>query len=180
MGIDDIDEVGRQFLNALFDMADGDPSRQVSMYKVGESIGMDREEAGKAAELLIGNGLAEIKTLSGGIGISEAAASEKKEIGGETQSPDAVSALPLTPTLDTASRDSIDRVVTNIKHDINALELDFDNIAGLVADIRTIEAQLSSPTSKTAIIRECFVSLKSWADKTDHMQIKDQIKSVLG
>ena len=180
MGLDDIDEVARHFLSALLDMTEGDPSRQASMYKVGEAIGLDRDTASKTAELLLGEGLAEIKTLSGGIGISESAVSELKEIAGDRQTEDGVSALPLTPLLDSAAQRSIDIVVTNIKQYINELGLDFDAIAGLVADIRTIEAQLTSPTPKTAIIRECFVSLKLRTDNTNLDFIKDQIKSILG
>ena len=180
MGLDDIDEVARQFLATLNKMTEGEPTRQVSMYSVGESMGLDRDNASKTAEILIGNGLAEIKTLSGGIGITESAASELKDLAGDARAEEGLSALPLAPILDATGLRSVDIAVTTIKQSINELGLNFDAIAGIVADIKTIEAQLASPTPKTAIIRECFVSLKSWTDKTSYDLIKEQIKAILG
>ncbi len=46
------------------------------MYDVGEAIGLERDAALKTAEVLFGFELAEIKTLAGGIGITEDGLSE--------------------------------------------------------------------------------------------------------
>ena len=180
MGIDDIGDEGKRFLTELFQMTQGDPSRQVSMYEVGAAIGLDRDGAGKTAEILMGEMLVAIKTLSGGIGITEAAADELRETLETADGTHSVAALPDTPVLDAAAQQAVDAAITAIKQYINDLGLDFKNVAAFVADIRTMEAQLTSPTPKTAIIRECFISLQSTVASTDHTPIKNQVTAILG
>jgi hypothetical protein len=181
MEIENLDLGPGKFLTALFELSKGDVSRQVSMYNVGETIGMDRDEAARAAEVLMGNGLVEIKTLSGGIGITEAAVAAIKETSGAgDEKSGGPQALPKAPIISAESKSAIDTVLTAIKYHINELGLPFDAVAGILADIKTIEAQLTSPSPKTPIIRECFVSLKSWTDKSSHDEIKGKIKSILG
>jgi hypothetical protein len=60
----------------------GDTSAQVSMYDVGKDIGLDRDTSSRVAEGLIGLQLVEIRTLSGGIGISTEGADEVKSLMG--------------------------------------------------------------------------------------------------
>ena len=45
MTISELDERGQQFLINLFEQTDGDTSVQVSMYELGESLGLDRDAA---------------------------------------------------------------------------------------------------------------------------------------
>ena len=70
MTISELDESGRQFLIQLFEQTRGDPSVQVSMYDLGNDLGLDRDASSRVAEILMGLQLVEIRTLSGGIGIS--------------------------------------------------------------------------------------------------------------
>ena len=58
----------KAYLFQLCSMAQGDPLAQVSMYEVGEALGLERSEAGSLAEALFIEEYAELKTLSGGIG----------------------------------------------------------------------------------------------------------------
>jgi hypothetical protein len=41
MTISELDEAGQQFLIQLFEQTSGDPSAQVSMYDVGEGLGLE-------------------------------------------------------------------------------------------------------------------------------------------
>ncbi len=59
----------------------GDGSVKVSMFDIGESLGLDRKLSLRTAEELIGTGLAEIKTLSGGIGITADGVTEAQQLG---------------------------------------------------------------------------------------------------
>ena len=70
MNSDEIDISGQQFLIQLFEQTKGDSTVQVSMYDIGDQLGLDRDIASTVAQELIGSMLVEIRTLSGGIGIS--------------------------------------------------------------------------------------------------------------
>ena len=58
------------FLTELYNSTDGDTSRQVSMYDIGGTLGLEKSSAGAVAEELIVDGYAELVTLSGGISIT--------------------------------------------------------------------------------------------------------------
>ncbi len=58
------------YLLELFQRTKGDARARVSMYDVGAALGMEKGAAGKTAEELIAAGWVEIKSLSGGIGIT--------------------------------------------------------------------------------------------------------------
>ena len=106
----------KNFLKNLFKVSKGNPSFSISMYQIGEALSMDRATASKTAELLMGNNLVEVKTLSGGIGITAAAVSalkEKAETGGDKHQ--GLAALTLAPVIDSPSRMAIEGVLTMIK-----------------------------------------------------------------
>src|SRR5512147_3121830 len=86
MTLDEMDETARQFLKRLFDQTEGQTSRQISMYVIGAELGWDREAASQAAQDLMASGLVDIRTLSGGIGIStEGAAVVQEALGPESR-----------------------------------------------------------------------------------------------
>jgi hypothetical protein len=181
MEIKDLDEGAHKFLAELYRLSKGNTGYSVSMYQVGNDLGLDREAASKTAELLMGNNFVEIKTLSGGIGITADAVSAMKEIEEtEGSGQPGIPALTKALLIDSASRTSIETVLTHIKYHIQEAGLDFDGITGVVIDVKTIETQLTSPAPKTAIIRECFFSLKSWLENTSHTLLKEHIRSILG
>ncbi len=68
----DLGEIGQQFLIQVFEQTRGDRSVQVSMYDIGGLLGLERDAASRVAEELMGLQMVEIRTLSGGIGISAA------------------------------------------------------------------------------------------------------------
>ena len=78
---DDIKEYLPLFIVELYHRTQGDGSVKVSLFDIGESLGLDRKLSLRTAEELIGTGLAEIKTLSGGIGITADGVAEAKELG---------------------------------------------------------------------------------------------------
>ncbi|MBA3030775.1 MAG: hypothetical protein FP816_18455 [Desulfobacteraceae bacterium] len=181
MGIGNLESEAENFLEELFKVSKGNPSFSISMYQIGEALSMDRTTASKTAEFLMGNNLVEVKTLSGGIGITAAAVSalkEKAESGEDRHQ--RVAALTLAPVIDSPSRTAIEGVLTQIKVHVSQAGLPFDSLTGIVADVKTIEAQLISPSPKTAILRECFLSLESWLGKTSLGPLKEAMKSILG
>ena len=85
----DIDGKCRHFLGELFDQTKGDSQVQISMYDIGTTMGMDKNTAKQVAEELIGLGMVEIRTLSGGISITEAGIEEVRKFKNDEVSSDA-------------------------------------------------------------------------------------------
>ena len=158
----EVDENGKQFLIQLFEQTNGDASVQVSMYDIGEQLGMDRDAASKIAQDLIGEQLVEIRTLSGGIGISEDGSTlVQKLIGPIAPSVDNPSKLGDDLVLNSAGRQAITQISADLKNQAGALGLKFDSLTELTADLQTIDAQMASSRPKTAIFKECLRSIKT-------------------
>jgi hypothetical protein len=167
------------FLSKLYELTRGNPSSQVSMYDVGETIGLERDAALKTAEVLLGFGLAEIKTLAGGIGITEDGLSEVmknnayKKIAGA-----GAFRLGDAPLINDAGQKSVEQVVSDIKTKAGSLGLDYDTLEELLTDLKTIDVQLTSSRPKTKIIRECFQSIIDVLQKIDANKLVNQVKEL--
>ena len=169
------------FIVELYHRTRGDGSVKVSMYDIGETLGLDRKVSLRTAEELIGTGLVEIKTLSGGIGITADGVAEAQGLGVSLQD-NVKSEISLqdVPVLDESVHQAVEQVVTKLKGQTNQYALDFDSLAELMADLKTIDAQLSSPNPKTAIIRECFRSIVGLLQSMDNNDTLDSVKTLLG
>lgn len=159
--IDDLNEPDRQFLMRLFEQTGGDPSRQLSMYDVGKGLGWEREEASRVAQDLMADGYVEIRTLSGGVGLSSAGAEAVRSALGPSGPGAALPRLGAGRTLDAPACRAVTDVCDGIKAQAGKLGLGFDSLAELVADLKTVSEQLNSPRPKTAIVRECLRSIEA-------------------
>jgi len=172
--LSDLDTAAQALFQELNRSTEGNPTVQVSMYTLGETIGLDREASERAAEDLIANGLVEIRTLSGGIGLSEEGANllGEKEDGSKTNRLGTES--PLSPP----QYELVEQTLALLKTEIGGRGLAFETLAEMVADIRSIEAQLTSPKAKTPIVRACFTSLRNAAKdarQREWQQILDRL-----
>jgi hypothetical protein len=172
--LNELNEPDRQFLNRLFEQTGGQTSRQVSMYDVGAGLGWEREATSRTAQDLMAAGLVEIRTLSGGIGLSTAGA---ETLAADATAEQTVPGLPGLGTgriLDPDACQAVAQVCDGIKAQAGALGLDFDSIAELVADLKTIADQLASPRPKTAVIREGLRSIEGTLSRfTGSKQLAD-------
>ena len=169
------------FIVELYHRTQGDGSVKVSMYDIGESLGLDRKLSLRTAEELIGTGLAEIKTLSGGIGITAEGVAEAQGLGASLQENVGTNiSLQDVPVLDKSVHQAVEQLVTTLKGQTNQFSLNFDSLAELMADLKTIDAQLASPNPKTAIIRECFRSIVGVLKAVDNNDNLKSIKTLLG
>ena len=181
MGGSELDESSKQFLIQLFEKTGGDVSAQVSMYEIGEGLGLDRDDSSRAAETLIGLQLAEIRTLSGGIGISADGADEVKRLmGGSLTAGDTPGQLSDQPVMDPTSCQGVEQITGELKSQAGKLGLDFDSLSEMMADLKTIDAQLDSSRPKTAIIRECLRSIKDNLEGLANADSLDKVKGLLG
>jgi hypothetical protein len=176
----EISETGQQFMIHLFEKTGGDSTIQVSMYDIGAIVGLNRDEASKTAEELFGLQLAEIRTLSGGIGISPEGSALVQKLIGPSKTDDGKSVkLGDEPILSPAGQQVVEEIVTELKGQTGALGLDFDALAELMADLKTIDAQMGSPRPKTTIIRECLHSMKALLEGTDGRALYERVNAVL-
>ena len=180
MSVNDIDETGRNFLIQLYTETNGDASMQVSMYDIGNMLGLERDDASRVAEDLMGWELVEIRTLSGGIGIHPEAVTEIRTLAGD-DGPGAEnnSRLGRDLILGEAGRQVIEDLSGEIKSQAGALGLGFETLSELMADLKTMDAQLDSPRPKTSIFRQCLGSIKDNIAKTAASPLIDRIGTAL-
>lgn len=158
--LDDLNEADRQFLTRLFEQAGGQTSRQLSMYEIGQGLGWEREAASRAAQDLMAAGLVEIRTLSGGIGLSPAGVEAVQAALGLGSPGTALPRLGTGRILEPAAAQAVAQACDGIKAGAGGLGLDFDSLAELVADLKTVADQLGSPRPKTAVVRESLRSIE--------------------
>jgi hypothetical protein len=148
----------RAYLFELYTMTQGDPEAQVSMYDVGATLGLEKTDVGAMAEDLFIQGFAELKTLSGGIGITRQGL-DVLEVE-EVPSPDkTVLKLGTGTVLKDQEQKTVEQVLQDIKTGLAQVKQPYAQLEEMVMDIKTIEVQMLSPQPKTAIIRETLRSL---------------------
>ena len=176
----DLDDLGQQFLIQLFEQTRGDVSTQVSMYDIGEVLGMDRDTASSVAQELMGRQLAEIRTLSGGIGISADGSARVQELVGPMVSDSSEpESLGNAAVLNPGGQQTVGQVISELKNQTGSLGLDFDSLGELMADLKTMGAQLDSTRPKSAIIRACLGSILGLVEKTPNRQIIDRLRKLM-
>lgn len=177
----EIDITGQQFLIQLFDQTKGDSTLQVSMYDIGDQVGLDRDMASAVAQELIGSMLVEIRTLSGGIGISaEGSQMAQKLIGPAESGGDGLVELDDALLLNPSGRQAVEQIASELKEQTGSLGLDFDTLTELMADLKTIDAQLGSSRPKTAIIRACLGSILAVLTISADNKLSERIRTLVG
>lgn len=183
MGINvpgDIDESTCQFLISLFHQTAGDLARQASMYEIGERMGLDKAAASREAENVMAEGWAEIRTLAGGMAITEAGLDAARtmgvDMGGESGD---ILKLGSDTVVEEAVCQGIDLLVAALKCQTKSAGLGFDDLSEFLADLRTIDAQLASSRPKTAIVRACFESVRALMKTAGLTENLDQVSRLL-
>ncbi|MFW2365695.1 MAG: hypothetical protein ACN4GW_04720 [Desulforhopalus sp.] len=169
----------KSYLDELYRQTGGDTECQVSMYEVGVSIGLEKTEAGSLAEKLMVQGLAELKTLSGGIGIT---AEGLSSLGFSAPSP-----IPVTDSIQLGSetvvtdsdRQTIHLLTEEIKAATAEHKIDFTLLEEIVIDIKTLEIQLLSPQPKNQIITEIIRSLQGTLEKAEVTTVAEKLAAVI-
>lgn len=180
MSFDQLDKDAKDLLLQFYRESGGDPSVQISMYEAGASLGLDREAASRATEDLIGWEMVELRTLSGGIGISDKAVKEIEDSGlGGSGETGALSAFGKSVVIDAEARPAVEQLISDVKNRAGSLGLGFDRLSEVMTDLKTIDAQLDSPRPKTAIVRECFRSLKDALHTSETDEIVGRIGKLL-
>jgi len=82
--------------------------------------------------------------------------------------------------MDTTICRAVERVCDGIKAQAGSLDLDFDSLAELVADLKTIADQLGSPRPKTAVVRESLRSLEAVLNRFAGNRCLADVRALIG
>ena len=180
MRFQELEKDAQQLLLQLYQETGGDSAAQVSMYEAGAALGLDRETSSRLTEDLIGWEMVELRTLSGGVGISDRIIKEISDSGlggvGKTVSTDAFGRHAI---IDQDARQVVEQITADVKTRTGSLGLDFDLLSEIMADLKTIDSQLDSPRPKTNVVRECFRSLKTVLESAESNEIAERIGQLL-
>jgi hypothetical protein len=166
------------YLYELFNQTRGDTSAQVSMYDIGTTLGLEKTAAGSTAESLFIQGLAELKTLSGGIGITDQGLEALGKTPAETDG-GVEKTLGKGPVLDSADMDLVTALLVEIKTEAAPGKNSYPQLEEIVMDIKTMETQLLSPKPKTGIVREIIKSLHQTIEKSGSSDLAEKLKSIV-
>jgi hypothetical protein len=168
------------FFRSLFIKTGGDARKQVSMHEIGNESGLDKPASKSIAEELMSLGLIDIRTLSGGIGLTEEGVLEAQSWFSDIAG---VRAAGITlgnhPVVGEENGAVITEILTVLKPRIGNLGMAFDDLTELLADIQSVEAQMRSSRPKTAIVRECFRSMLPVLTRSSETETLSRIKSFL-
>jgi hypothetical protein len=168
-----------QFLLELYRLTQGDDSVKVFIEDVGAAAGLDKESAGKIAENLIGEGWVEIKTLSGGIGITAEGVEAARAAGGFFPVAETDLNFGKGPVLDPDGRTAVDALTDDIKRHLSETPVSYPEREEMIMDLKTLEIQMTSPHPKTAIVREIFRSLKGSLHKSGATLTAQRIADII-
>jgi hypothetical protein len=149
----------KKYLEELHARTQGKEDIQVSMFDVGAAIGLERSEAGMIAEELIIEGLAELKSLSGGVGITPRGVAMVLGTGGGPVFAGSGLQLGSGPVLEDQGRQAVEKILMDIRGSVASNPRTFGQLEEIIVDIKTIETQMLSPNPKVAVIREVLRSL---------------------
>lgn len=171
----------KQFLHQLYQMCGGDSTTDVSMYAIGDQLGLDKNSAGSVAEDLIIDGFAELKTLAGGITITAKGLDELgKSEGAAGDPPSTVHRLGSQETLTDDDLEAVGRVLDEVKQVVCSTVQRYDDAEELIVDIKTIDVQLLSPRPKTSVIKAVLAAIARQCRRHGEQQIAVRLNTLAG
>ena len=167
-----------RFLRALFEATQGNAGAQVSMYAIGSALGLEKSDASRTAQALMAGELVEVRTLAGGIGITAKGLTRARALGAGG-GPGQVG-LSRGPAADADDCRLVARATDRLKVNAGQLGLAFEALAELIADLRTIDMQLSSPLPKVDVLRACLTSIRDNLKRHGQAEALAPVAALLG
>ncbi len=166
------------FLYELYTVTNGDPAQIASSQDIGATLGIDTDDAAEISQTLCIKGLAELKTLSGGIGITRQGL-KALDITAAKDSNLALFTLGKDLVLNLESIEIVDLMLAEIKKAISENKQSYSQIEEMVIDLKTIEVQMLSPQPKTQVVREIFRSLKACIQKQGPDDLTEKLDALI-
>ena len=144
------------FLQELYRLTGGELDQQASMYDVGAGLALEKNEAGRLAEELMVEGLIDLKTLAGGICLTD----EGLENLGYRSKPQQNENLQLGsgPIATDHDRVVIEQISQEIRQAMQ-IAMDYETTELLVIHLKTIEVQMLSEKPRLAVIKTLFTAI---------------------
>ncbi len=172
-----------RFLNALYERSGGKQLHFENMFELGESIGLDRDTSHNVADYLVGEHLAEHRGIGGVISITHHGIVEVERALSEPENqtphfPPVINILNIqsmvgsqiqqgthgssqTQSTTTNELDAIKHLLDTLRTHLDGLSLPARDKDEVIAEIKTLEAQVGSTKPKSMIIRESLKTLRS-------------------
>ncbi|MFV0438873.1 MAG: hypothetical protein ACK5PS_15955 [Desulfopila sp.] len=167
-----------RFLYELYTLTEGSLEAEISMYQVGQTVGLDKESTSSMSQDLMIEELIELKTLSGGIGINEKTLQFLEDAGLIAAKAGGLTArLGQGPVISEEDRLHIESLCLEIKKALTTTSAEYSQVEELVIDIKTVEIQLLSPRPKTSVIQALFCSLYQSLEKMGAATVGERIKA---
>ena len=135
------------------------------MHDVGAEMGLTREESNQTAQELMADGLVDVRTLAGAIGIT-ADGLALLETAIDSAPSDAVT-LGTDGIVSPVAKDELQKIVMQTRTALENWDMATDDQAELLADLETIDAQMVSPKPKNTILRAAVESLHTLLINSD-------------
>lgn len=142
------DGLGKRIINAVAKETNANPGHTANMWSVGEGLGLDRGETENIVMEMVSDGLLEIKSLSGGLSLTESGRSMVEADGAAGGS-----------GLD------LEYLLSKMESTINESALDNKTRNDLRIDIKTIELQSKRSQPLKPVMTACLASLKEGLEK---------------
>lgn len=149
----------KNFMLELHSATGGELDAQVSMYEIGTILGLDKGGATAMSQDLMVEELVELKTLSGGIGITEKGLARLQQEGLISGPAPSAVRLSAGPVIDGQDRREIDGLLVEITATTLSGPNGYQQFAELVFAVKTLEVQLLSPRPKTGIVRATLADI---------------------
>lgn len=168
-----------QFMLELHAMTNGDITAQISMYDVGTHLGMDKTTASDLSQDLIIGELVELKTLSGGIGITPKGLELLRSEGRITSVATETIQLSKGPVLDVQDRQHLDKLLREIRAAACDGKSSYAQLEEFIIDLKTLDTQLLSPRPKTKIVQATLESMLSAAEKFGSQELSRKVRMLV-
>lgn len=157
--MNDDEMISATYLQELYNTTEGNTETQVSMYDLGPAMGIEKAEAGRIAEELMVLGYIELKTLAGGISITDQGLKKLGIVPAAKDAPSDRPQLSCEQVVTEKDRQVTASVCNCIKDELTKQAQDYNLVEQTVLDIKAIELHLLSPAPKTAVVLQLFRSI---------------------
>lgn len=177
MNSDEITSKG--YLEELYRVTGGSQDSQASMYDIGATMGLEKAEAGRIAEDLMVQGFVELKTLAGGIAITDGGLDFLGVAVPTSGAPDETEQLSAEKVATEGDRAIVEKLCTMIKREIHGKDIDYNTLEATVFDLKSIDLQLLSPHPKNVVLKELLRSIRDNVSEKETETICAAIETVL-
>jgi len=139
----DLDSQAAQMLAAIHEAIQAAPGRPAGMWALGEILGWDRGRTEDVVTGLMSEGLLEIKSLSGGVVLTEAGLAQARNLAPRESGPP-----------------DLARVVSRLEEALSGLDLPQPDRQDFEADLAALRTQLTRSRPLAAVVQDALQAIR--------------------